>query len=75
MRCYSHVILRGLHGTCEHGDHTLTVCTMQAKELTTAAVKRLSEFNRRTLDALAARIYFYYSWSYECCNSLSEIRR
>lgn len=48
---------------------------LQAKEVTTVAVRRLSEFNRRTLDALAARIYFYYSWSYECCNSLSEIRR
>ena len=48
---------------------------VQAKEVTTAAVQRLSEFNRRTLDTLAARIYFYYSWSYECCNSLSEIRR
>lgn len=46
----------------------------EAKEVTTAAVQRLSEFNRRTLDTLAARIYFYYSWSYECCNSLSEIR-
>ncbi len=48
---------------------------IQAKEVTTAAVQRLSEYNRRTLDTLAARIYFYYSWSYECCNSLSEIRR
>ena len=48
---------------------------LQAKEVTTAAVQRLSEFNRRTLDTLAARIYFYFSWSYECCNSLSDIRR
>ena len=48
---------------------------VQAKQVTTAAVQRLSEFNRRTLDTLAARIYFYFSWSYECCNSLSDIRR
>lgn len=48
---------------------------VQAKEVTTAAVQRLSEFNRRTLDTLASRIYFYYSWSYECCNALADIRR
>ena len=55
--------------------HTEQRLKLQAKEVTTAAVHRLSEFNRRTLDTLAARIYFYYSWSHECCNSLSDIRR
>lgn len=58
-----------------YGRSKLVWLYLQAKEVTTAAVQRLSEFNRRTLDTLAARIYFYFSWSYECCNSLSDIRR
>uniref|UniRef100_A0A7S0R0Q0 PCI domain-containing protein n=1 Tax=Pyramimonas obovata TaxID=1411642 RepID=A0A7S0R0Q0_9CHLO len=45
-----------------------------AKAITTAAVKRLDAFNRRSLDILAARIYYYFSWSHECTNSLEDIR-
>jgi len=30
--------------------------------------------NRRTVDVLASRLYFYYSYSYELTNSLAEIR-
>ncbi|KAK9846518.1 hypothetical protein WJX81_005784 [Elliptochloris bilobata] len=46
----------------------------EAKEVATAALKRLGEYNRRTLDGLAARIYFYFSWTHECTGTLSEIR-
>jgi hypothetical protein len=38
-------------------------------------VERLKEFNRRTLDVIASRIYFYYSWAYECAGALAEVRR
>ena len=47
---------------------------MQAKELATQAVARLGEFNRRTLDGLGSRIYFYYSWAHEQTNTLADIR-
>ncbi|KAK9819846.1 hypothetical protein WJX72_003182 [[Myrmecia] bisecta] len=46
----------------------------EAKAVSSAAVKRLSEFNRRTLDGLGARIYFYFSWAHESTNTLGEIR-
>lgn len=39
-----------------------------------SAVKRLQQLNRRTLDVLAARIYFYYSYSFELTDSLADIR-
>ena len=48
---------------------------MQAKEVATEALNRFREFNRRTLDGLAARLYFYFSWAHECTGTLSEIRR
>ena len=40
-----------------------------------AGVQRAGEFNRRTLDGLAARLYFYYSLAHEHTGSLSDIRR
>ena len=49
--------------------------SLQAKQLAHAAVARVSEFNRRTLDGLAARLYFYLSFAYEKTGSLSDIRR
>lgn len=39
------------------------------------AVTFVSTVNRRTLDAIAARLYFYYSWAHESTGTLSEIRR
>ena len=41
----------------------------------TVAVKRVTEFNRRTLDAIAARLYFYLSLTHEHSGTLSDIRR
>ncbi len=40
-----------------------------------SAVARIAQFNRRTLDAIAARIYFYYSLAYEETGELASIRR
>lgn len=45
-----------------------------AKETSHQALARLSAFNRRTLDVIAARICFYYSWSHECTGALEDIR-
>ncbi|KAL2641872.1 hypothetical protein R1flu_009459 [Riccia fluitans] len=45
-----------------------------AKSLSVLAVKRVQNFNRRTLDVLAARLYFYFSYSFELAGCLSEIR-
>ncbi len=37
-------------------------------------MQRLRDFNRRTLDVIAARIYFYLSWAHENAGSLADIR-
>jgi hypothetical protein len=48
---------------------------LQAREVADAAVGLLQQHNRRTLDAIGARIYFYYSWAYECTGALADVRR
>lgn len=45
-----------------------------ASTLSTAAIERLSGYNRRTLDVLASRIYFYYSWAAEKSGQQATIR-
>jgi 26S proteasome regulatory subunit N3 len=46
----------------------------EAKACATASIARLKNLNRRTVDVLASRLYFYYSYVYELTNSLAEIR-
>lgn len=46
----------------------------EAKACSSASIARLKNVNRRTVDVLASRLYFYYSYSYELTNSLAEIR-
>ncbi|XP_047330846.1 probable 26S proteasome non-ATPase regulatory subunit 3 [Impatiens glandulifera] len=46
----------------------------EAKTCSSASIARLKNLNRRTVDVLAARLYFYYSLSYELTNDLAEIR-
>ncbi|CAI9264668.1 unnamed protein product [Lactuca saligna] len=46
----------------------------EAKACSSASIARLKNLNRRTVDVLASRLYFYYSLSYELTESLSEIR-
>ncbi|CAA6656013.1 unnamed protein product [Spirodela intermedia] len=46
----------------------------EAKACSSASIARLKILNRRTVDVLAARLYFYYSYSHELTNSLAEIR-
>ncbi|KAM7259268.1 hypothetical protein ACFE04_015009 [Oxalis oulophora] len=46
----------------------------EAKACSSASIARLKNLNRRTVDVLAARLYFYYSLSYELTGDLAEIR-
>ena len=46
----------------------------ECKSASVAALNRLSQFNRRTLDALQARIVFYYSLAHERFGELAEVR-
>lgn len=57
------------------GFEDVIIWLLQAKEVVTAGVKRVADFNRRTLDGLAARLYFYYSLAHEQTNTLADIRR
>ncbi|KAI4374898.1 hypothetical protein MLD38_012836 [Melastoma candidum] len=45
-----------------------------AKACSSASIARLKSLNRRTVDVLASRLYFYYSYSYEVTGDLAEIR-
>ncbi|THG21548.1 hypothetical protein TEA_010917 [Camellia sinensis var. sinensis] len=49
-------------------------CYLLAKVCSSASIARLKNLNRRTIDVLAARLYFYYSLSYELTGDLAEIR-
>ncbi|KAI7752915.1 hypothetical protein M8C21_000074, partial [Ambrosia artemisiifolia] len=46
----------------------------EAKACSSASIVRLKNLNRRTVDVLASRLYFFYSLSYELTGELSEIR-
>lgn len=56
-------------------NNLVTVNALQAAEVANAAVRRMQELNRRTLDVLAARVVFYYSWAYEGLGRLAEVRQ
>jgi len=47
---------------------------VDALECAKEAVDRIRQFNRRTMDALAARVYFYYSLSHERFGALEDAR-
>ncbi|XP_039070231.1 26S proteasome non-ATPase regulatory subunit 3 homolog A-like [Hibiscus syriacus] len=46
----------------------------EAKACSLACINRLKSLNRRNIDILASRLYFYYSYSYELTGDLAEIR-
>ncbi|XVE93887.1 hypothetical protein REPUB_Repub01dG0232900 [Reevesia pubescens] len=46
----------------------------EAKACSSASIARVKNMNRRTVDVLAARLYFYYSLCYELMGGLAEIR-
>lgn len=45
-----------------------------ARSLSSLTIDRLTTFNRRTLDVLGSRIFFYYSYAAEKSGALAEIR-
>lgn len=45
----------------------------QGKELVDATVVRLGNMNRRTLDQLAARVYFYYARLHEIAGDADDL--
>eukprot|EP00798_Chlamydomonas_sp_ICE-L_P009324 gene9324-16457_t len=46
----------------------------QAKLVAGKALERIGAFNRRTMDLIASRIHFYYSWAHESTGNLADIR-
>ncbi|XP_044490649.1 probable 26S proteasome non-ATPase regulatory subunit 3 [Mangifera indica] len=46
----------------------------EAKACSSASIARVKNVNRRTVDVLASRLYFYYSLCYELTGDLAEIR-
>lgn len=57
--------------------HSGLTLMLQSKELADVTVARLSSFNRRSLDQLAAKVYFYYGRLHEIVGgsqSLADIR-
>eukprot|EP01126_Amoeba_proteus_P063279 TRINITY_DN8706_c0_g2_i8.p1 TRINITY_DN8706_c0_g2~~TRINITY_DN8706_c0_g2_i8.p1 ORF type:complete len:481 (+),score=100.59 TRINITY_DN8706_c0_g2_i8:113-1555(+) len=46
----------------------------EAVRQTSRLVEQLSKWNRRTLDSLSAKVYFYYARSHELVGKLAEIR-
>ena len=47
---------------------------MQGKECASMAINRLKTLTKRTVDVIAAKLYFFYSYVYELTDSLLEIR-
>ncbi len=58
-----------------HEDQTCASTVPQAKAVAEAALAFLAGFNRRTLDMIASRIYFYFSLAHGRLDSLASIRR
>lgn len=54
--------------------NSFNFCYNQAKACSSASIARIKNLNRRTIDVLASRLYFYYSLSYELTGDLAEIR-
>ena len=48
---------------------------LQAVKCSDVLMDKVSVLNRRTLDLLAAKCYFYYSRAYELTGQLDRIRR
>ncbi|KAF8410385.1 hypothetical protein HHK36_002913 [Tetracentron sinense] len=46
-------------------EHSFPGLRFTAKTCSSASIVRLKNLNRRTIDVLASRLYFYYSYSYE----------
>lgn len=49
-------------------------CCVQAVKCANALMDKVTSYNRRTLDMLAAKCYFYYSRAYELTKQLDTVR-
>ncbi|KAI5389211.1 hypothetical protein KIW84_074748 [Lathyrus oleraceus] len=54
------------------GEHEIDLVNEEA--CSSASIDRLKNLNRKTVDVIASRLYFYYSYSYELTGDLAEIR-
>lgn len=55
-------------------NYKIVMVYFQAKACSSASIARLKTVNRRTVDVLASRLYYYYSLCYELTGDLAEIR-
>lgn len=60
--------------TDENIKNSVTHHGEQGIELSNKTIQRMASMNRRTMDPLAARVYFYHARFYELSNRLAEIR-
>ncbi|XP_050896904.1 probable 26S proteasome non-ATPase regulatory subunit 3 [Lathyrus oleraceus] len=47
--------------------------TLKKEACSSASIDRLKNLNRKTVNVIASRLYFYYSYSYELTGDLAEI--
>lgn len=47
----------------------------EAMNLSQVIVSRITKLNRRSLDYINAKVYFYYSWVHELSGKISEVRQ
>ncbi|EDL44439.1 26S proteasome non-ATPase regulatory subunit 3, putative [Plasmodium vivax] len=50
-------------------------CYNEAMDLSTVIVNRITKLNRRSLDCMNAKVYFYFSWVHELGGKLSQVRQ
>ncbi|KOB87914.1 hypothetical protein PFDG_04360 [Plasmodium falciparum Dd2] len=50
-------------------------CYDEGMELSTIIINRINKINRRSLDYINAKVYFYYSWIHELGGKLSQVRQ
>ena len=55
--------------------HMIDAKDANAIQLSEICLQRLSSFNRRTLDAFAAKVYFYYSLAHERFGNIRDARQ
>lgn len=60
--------------TCPTHAASEAVTSVQAREVGDTALALLRSYNRRTLDVIGSRLYFYTSWAYECSGNLEALR-
>ena len=68
-----YALRRTIHNIC--GKTEKVVIFLQAKLCSDSLMEKLCSHNRRSLDLLSAKAYFYHSRVYELLDQLASIRR